>query len=292
MYDAGSTRNPSVGTTNLGSEYWQTRLFEARRPRGLIDSTPPPTPGTPAQIRSVDVSSHQPQSLPALQRWIADGCQLLIVKSYQRAEGSLAHTTRAHVANARAAGVWCLGYVWLYRSVDPRESVRTSLELFRSTGENPKIWFLDCETYQASDGSRFDPGPNVDQIMAAADQCRAMGVAPAIYTGAWWINGHLQGDKSKLSGMPAWLADYSKPPNLDWPAPIGLKLIGHQYTSTPVDWSLFDLAALKALAEPGGPPDPGPPNDLKAAIRAELVTLNAALAAAQASSDRIAALVT
>lgn len=271
MWDANEVNG--VGITSIATKYWQDRIFMAGRPKQVMADQPPPAPPKTKQIRAVDVSSHQTPSLPALQQWISIGCQLLIVKSYQQAEGSLKQSTRDHVANARAAGCWTLPYVWLYRSVDPRESVRTSLELFRSTGEKPGIMFLDCETYGNPDGS-IDPGPSVNQILAAEGECRAMGVAPALYSGAWWLQGHLEGDKSKLVGMPAWLADYSKPPSLDWQAPYGLKLIGHQYQGSPLDWSLMDLQALEELA---GPVEPGEPSSpLKDAILRELDVIHQA----------------
>jgi hypothetical protein len=277
MWDANDGRG-NVGITNITTDYWQEHIFQAARPNHVQATPAPAPPANAGQIRAVDVSSHQTPSLAALKRWIAEGCQLLIVKSYQRAESGLAQTTRAHVANAQAAGCWTLPYVWLYRSVDPRESVRTSLELFRSTGENPGIIFLDCETYTNPNGS-LDPGPNVDQIMAAKSEAESLGVAVALYTGAWWLSGHLEGDKSKLAGWPAWLANYSKPPSLDWPAPLGMRLIGHQYQGSPLDWSLFDLAALTELQTPGDPTTP--PVDscdgLKIAVNAELAVIRAAM---------------
>jgi hypothetical protein len=51
------------------------------------------------------------------------------------------------------------------------------------------------------------------------------------YLGGWWPEGWLQ-----------WWADYSKPPG----ALLSDTVVGHQYTSTPVDRSLFDDAEVNA----------------------------------------------
>ncbi len=56
MFDANSSRNPTVGTTNLGTDYWQTRIFEARRPKSLIGEQPAPgpMPGVPVKSATLD----------------------------------------------------------------------------------------------------------------------------------------------------------------------------------------------------------------------------------------------
>lgn len=59
-------------------------------------------------IKTVDVSSHQTPSIASLGQWIGQGCQLLWVHSYHSGEQvGLDVSTRAWIAVARQAGVWC-----------------------------------------------------------------------------------------------------------------------------------------------------------------------------------------
>ena len=203
-------------------------------------------------IKSVDVSSHQTPDLTTLGQWIADGCQLLWVHSYHSGENAaLQASTRAWVATARQAGVWCLPYSWIFGGLDPAQQVRESIQLFIDSDMPPKIVALDCETYDV--GGTYDAGPSAEQILAACEEARSMGVEPILYTGKWWLDG-IQGNREILRGIPAWIANYNNVHDLNVPAVDGVRVIGHQYTSTPVDWSVFDLEALIALSTPSTDP--------------------------------------
>lgn len=253
--------------------WWQIDMDIARATRAAVDAAavpepaPAPYPVPPPEtlpivqglIKAVDVSSNNlPRTQAVVDAWVGLGAQLLIVKSYSDAEqAGLDQTTRDWARFARQAGLWHLPYAWLYRSVPVTPTCRSAVALWEeATGAKPAILFLDAETYLDS-----DPGPTVVQILEADFWCKSQGIVPVLYSGAWWLNGHLQGDKSQLAGMPVWLADYSGGDSLDINVPLGLDLVGRQYTSTPVDLSTFDLDKLAALIEalPGAGPSPEPP---------------------------------
>lgn len=198
-------------------------------------------------VRAVDVSSHQLPSLALLGLWIGQGAQILWVHSYHGGEApGLDTATRAWIDVARQVGIWCLPYCWLFRSYSASQAVRESIEVFRSAGADPKLIALDCENYGTP---VTDPGPTAEQILSAAEQARALGVEVVLYSNKPWLDG-MDGDHEILRGVPSWIANYSTLPSLNVPAPDWVKVLGHQYTSAPVDWSIFDLDALKALIDP------------------------------------------
>jgi hypothetical protein len=206
-----------------------------------------------ALIKAVDVSSHQTPSRAQLDQWVAEGCQLLVIHCYHDWErDGLKESTRAWAATAREASVWHLPYAWIFGNNDPAAQVASALDTWRSVGEEPGLLWLDAETYGKP---VTDDGPNVDQILAAIDECNRQGVNAGMYTGMWWIDTFLAGDERQLHDIPMWLANYSSPPTLEIPAPAWGKLIGHQYIDKPVDWSVFDLEALTELAK-GYQPEP------------------------------------
>lgn len=214
-------------------------------------------------IKTVDVSSHNPQSLIMLGHWVGQGAQALIVHSYHSGEqASLAQTTREWISLARQAGIWTWPYVWLFRSQDPAQQTREAIELFRDSDMPPKLIALDCENYDV-DGV-FDPGPTAEQILTAAETARSMGVEVVLYSNRFWLDA-MDGDHEILRGVPAWIANYSIDPTLSVPSPDWVTVVGHQFTSHPVDWSIFDLEALQALAE-----GPDPCSAIRNGLRREL----------------------
>jgi GH25 family lysozyme M1 (1,4-beta-N-acetylmuramidase) len=250
--------------------YFTTYRRLAREPGGSLVTL----------IKTVDVSSHQTPSLTSLAQWVAQGCQLLWVHSYHSGEkAGLEATTRAWIGVARQAEVWCLPYVWLFRSLDPARQTREAIELFRESDMPPKLIALDCETYGVA--GTFDPGPTAEQILTAAETAREMGVEVVLYSGNWWLV-DMQGNPEILRGVPAWIANYSIPPTLNVPAPDWVNVIGHQYTSTPVDWSVFDLEALQSLSAPADPCQV-----LRDALRADIATMEELVAGFNVSIERL-----
>lgn len=216
-----------------------------------------------ATIRAVDLSSYNIPSLAAMNDWIAEGAQLAIIHAYHGGEApGLDVTTRAWVDVAQQAKIWPLPYVWLFRSYGADRAVIEALEVFWSVGERPGLVFLDCETYQSVGVS--DLGPTAEQILVACEAARALKVEPIIYSNKPWLD-QIEGNHLILDGIPAWIANYDDRQDLNVPAPAWVRVLGHQYTSKPVDWSVFDLDALTALQTP-----PDPCAALRNGLRAEL----------------------
>lgn len=197
-------------------------------------------------IKGIDLSSNNPRSLSALGRWIAAGCQLAVIHSYHSGEApGLPQTTREWIDLCRQAGLWCWPYTWLFRSFSASQATRESIELFRDADMPPNLIGLDCETYG---NPVTDPGPTAEQILAACEQARSMGVEPILYSNKSWLDG-MTGDHEILRGIPAWIANFSHDPALSVPAPDWVRVVGHQYSGDPpVDWSVWDLEALQALS--------------------------------------------
>jgi hypothetical protein len=214
-------------------------------------------------ILSVDVSSNnQPRTQEAVNGWVAQGCQLLWVHSYHRFESrGLVQSTRDWIGFARSAGLWCLPYVWLFRSPgDTQAQVDDALSTFVALDEDPKLMLLDCEDYEQN-GVVLDRGPTANQVLIACERLRSAGVEPIVYSGDPWLRG-MAGDHEILRGVPAIIANYDVPAMLNgFPAPDWVEVVGHQYTATPVDWSILNLDRLEALAGVNtAPPPPPAPN--------------------------------
>jgi glycosyl hydrolase family 25 len=201
----------------------------------------------PNIIKTVDVSSAQTPSLDDLNDWIGQGCQLLWIHSYHSGEqaGLANSSTRPWIAAAKTAGVWHLPYCWLFRTDDPRQSVREAIQVFRDAGENPQLIALDCENYL---NPPKDPGPTAEQILAACEEARGLAVEPIVYSGKPWLDS-MSGNHEILRGVPAWIANFNFVESLTVPAPDWVEVFGHQYRADGLDWSVFDLDALTRLAQ-------------------------------------------
>ena len=208
----------------------------------------------PNLIKTVDISSNNTVTLNTVNNWIGEGAQALIIRAYQTAElPGLQDVSRRMMQVAEQAGIWRLNYAWLYNTVSPERTVSDAVALIRSCGVNPGLLMLDCETYTNGNGDVLDPGPTVDQILAAANECRRQGVNPIIYTAGWWVaSPWFQGDVNRLANIPVWYANYNADRSLaTWPQDrfgAWARPLGHQYTSRPVDWSVFDYDWLAELA--------------------------------------------
>lgn len=218
-------------------------------------------------LLSVDVSSNNAnqRNLATLNTWIGLGAQLLIVHSYHGGEqAGLADMTREWIDLARLAGIWRVPYTWLFRSYSASAAVRESVGVFRDHGDDPKLITLDCETYG---DPVTDRGPTVDQILEAQDQAWALGLNAVLYTGNWWLDSWLEGDGSRLAGMPALICAPGSA-DLSGVVPLfGLDVIGRQYQISPTDWSVWDAARLLELGQ-GYQSQPDPCQQLRASLQA------------------------
>ena len=208
----------------------------------------------PNFVRAIDVSNHQPRDLSGLIS--QHQAKHVVVKLYLPEEiDEGVECARQQIASARAAGCTVSGYIWCYRSSDPRESVRNGIALARSAGlELPMLW-LDCETYQ--DANEFDPGPDAAWLRAAIDECRRQGVRPGIYTGFWWVRDHFPGGEAafaEFKDVPLWLADYDNVAELNFNRPFaGLTALhGKQYSADGIDLDVFleECCSVASGAQP------------------------------------------
>lgn len=153
--------------------------------------------------------------------------------------GNGARYSVAHAKTAREHGCTVGGYGWLYAGIDGNRQVADFLDtafkaqiVFSPT--NP-LW-LDCE--DDTDGSY----PSLEILSDATDACARLGVPCGIYTAAWWWIPRTDDDKG-FCDLPLWAAVYDGNPNLIAPGFGGwTEMAGHQYTSTPVDRSVFNSA--------------------------------------------------
>ncbi|MGE3911802.1 MAG: GH25 family lysozyme, partial [Chloroflexota bacterium] len=121
--------------------------------------------------------------------------------------------TRAQIASARAAGCTIGGYVWCYRDLDPRKTVRDAVTLARSSGVTLPILWLDCETY-TSNGTVHDPGPDGAWLQKAISEAAGLGSPVGIYTAGWWWREFMDNTRD-FAEVPLWLAQYDGIPQVD-----------------------------------------------------------------------------
>ena len=241
MHDANEKNG--IGVTNIMTDYWQARIFEARRVPQLSESSGPlPAPTATGLVHAIDVASYQPTDLSDLIHRM--GAKHVVVKLYQTVERIgdrvvAADHSRAQIASARDNGCTVGGYIWGYSERDPATSVREGVNLANSAGVGLKVLWLDIEEYL--DGSL--PGPA--WIREAVAECRRLGLGIAIngreYHGAVYSGEHVW---RKLSGLVLpdtmlWSANYNNRADLDVPRYGGMTLVGHQYTSSPCDRNVF-----------------------------------------------------
>lgn len=156
----------------------------------------------------------------------ATGARHVVVKLYQRVEGqaNIAHS-KAQIASALSLGCTVGGYGWLYASIGVEQQVSDFLSLLQ-----PTILWLDIEKY--TDGSL----PNAHHIEAALAYSQVLGQEAGIYSGKYvWDS---LGNPS-FPGVKLWSANYNNQHDLVVPSYGEMVLVGHQYTSTPVDRSVF-----------------------------------------------------
>ncbi len=172
----------------------------------------------------------------------------MIVKLYLSCEIVGKENSRAQLASAKANGKLSAGYVWGYRSFDPRRTVQESVELATECGVDSPLLFLDCETYNPTGKKVEDPGPDVAWLEAAFDEYAKLGKRPAMYSGLWWLTGYLR-DLAVTRGVLKWLEQYNGIPDL---ASVDLvdgidraEVCGHQFLDKPIDQSIFDGRVLR-----------------------------------------------
>jgi len=185
-------------------------------------------------VKAIDVSSWQPLDLTDLIQ--IHKVDHVVVRMYLPIELPSQGISRAQVSSTKANGRTVGAYMWAYDSEDPRFSIQDAMQLVRDCGIAPKVLWIDCETYEDR------PGPDLEWIQTALNECKEEGIIGGIYTGLWWLTKYLK-DWSKLVETPLWIAQYDNIPTLDsvilpngWNPQM---LWGKQYTSYPIDLNVF-----------------------------------------------------
>ena len=215
---------PAVTLSDINTTFWQEHLLSAGRPAELMPAAP-----TSLYVPVLDVSSHQPQDLSGLIRQYHP--RQVIVKLAQTAElAGLRDHAKAQLASIQSAGVRPGGYVWLYSSLDPAQQIDDALGLAAEAGITLPLLWIDVEPY--TDGTC----PSASQVSAALDRCAAVGVTGGLYTGlyVWKRLG-----QPSYPGVPLWYALYDDRPVIDIPQYGDMRPVAHQFSSSPVDQSVF-----------------------------------------------------
>lgn len=219
---------------------------------------------------ALDVSNYQPKDLgPLIAEHNPDHVLVRLNMPWEMIDPSI---TPAQVASVRAHNVRLGGYLWFYRSIAPVRMIDAAIDLCaRINLVLPMLW-LDCEIVRNRQGQVTDPGPTVAQVRAAIAYCRELGVPVGLYTGAWWVQDHVEGKWAawaEFADIPHWVSDYDGRPDLGVLDPKwqGFNVVGKQWSGDP-DRSVF-------LKEYTVEPLPMPPLDPCAQLRADFAELQA-----------------
>lgn len=203
MWDAHEGRG--VGETNIGTEYWQEKLFEARRAPGV------PTDAIPAYPRGVDVASYQGN--PDWRKVAESGVQFAITKATE-GDDYLNPTFERNWREIKAAGLKRGAYHYARPDANNPEREAT---YFCTTVKAQGIEAGDVLALDLEDGT----GPLGDwawRFLRTVQQLT--GVRPMLYTGAYFITEHRLDQTPGLEAYPLWLAAY-QPVMPPVPAPWG-----------------------------------------------------------------------
>ncbi|MGE3267142.1 MAG: GH25 family lysozyme [Chloroflexota bacterium] len=263
MIDAHERSGPDVAETDISGDYWQDKLFEARRLPGLASTAFPPSNEGPkeAYLRGIDVASHQ-----GAVDWTAVAASG-VTFGFTKATGGTWYRNPTFAANwlgIKAAGLVRGAYHYAFElsgaswpgDGPEAEAAYFVAELQRSGGIVPgDLLALDIEDTRVPDDE-----PLGDWCLRWCREVeRLAGVRPFIYTGAWYSQPHRLQDVPTLRAYPLWIAAYQQSlPSV--PAPWD-RIAIWQHSSTGrvpgisgnVDLNVFDGSRdeLLALGKPG-----------------------------------------
>jgi len=254
MKDANDAHG--VGETNIGTPYWQERIFEARRVPGLA------APAVPAHLAGVDVASHQGQ--PDWRAVAASG----VAFAFTKATGGTWYTNPTFARNwlgIRDAGLARGAYHYAFESSGqplPGDGPEAEADYFaRALERAGGVDAGDLLALDIEDGN----GLLGEWCLRWLRRVEALtGARPLVYTGAWFSVPHGFGKTPELADYALWLAHYSN----EWPdapPPWGSVSV-HQFTdamsvpgiSGKVDGNRFrgSVEDLRALGATGDRPPP------------------------------------
>ena len=200
MWDANEAHG--VGLTDIGTDYWQSKLFEARRVPGLANAAKNVT----ADIRGVDVASWQGQ--PDWRQVAASGISFAITKATEGV-GYLNPTFARNWLEIRAAGIVRGAYHFAELGANtPEAEADYFLANVRRVGglAAGDLVALDLEDKDGSLKRANDVGGWALSWLRYVE--RQTGVAPLLYTAPNVITEYRLSDHQALAGYPLWLASY------------------------------------------------------------------------------------
>lgn len=189
----------------------------------------PPEPPSTSLVEAIDVSNYQPTDLTPL----LDGVEHVIVRLFHSGEGPSGTHSIRQIQSVQANGRTLGGYMWPYRGLDPKRQIESSLSILADTQSRIPILWIDVEPYN-------DTLPTLYELEGCINACAALHQPCGIYTGKWvWDR---LGNPTQFSYLPLMHAEYDILPSLILLTPYGGWNVcaGHQYTSTPIDRSIFD----------------------------------------------------
>jgi len=205
MLDANDGRG-NVGETNIGTDYWQSKLFEARRPPGLANEAKNLTANIP---RGIDVASWQGQ--PDWRQVAASGVQFAITKATEGV-GYLNPTFARNWLEIRSAGIKRGAYHFaeLGANTPEAEADYFLANVSRVGGlAAGDMLALDLEDKDGSLKRANDVGGWALAWLRYVE--RQTGVVPLLYTGAHVVSEHGLTDPA-FARYPLWLAAYRETP--------------------------------------------------------------------------------
>mgnify|MGYP003425292255 FL=1 len=212
MWDANEAHG--VGLTDIGTDYWQSKLFEARRVPGLANEA-----GNNSQniLRGIDVASWQ--GTPDWRAVAASGISFAITKATEGV-GYLNPTFARNWLEIRAAGIVRGAYHFAELGTNtPEAEADYFLANVRRVGglAEGDLLALDLEDKDGSLKRANDVGGWALSWLRYVE--RQTGVAPLLYTAPNVITEHSLFGYPALPHYPLWLASYRDgvPPV---PAPI------------------------------------------------------------------------
>ena len=200
MWDANEAHG--VGLTDIGTDYWQSKLFEARRVPGLANEAKNVT----ADIRGIDVASWQGQ--PDWRQVAASGISFAITKATEGV-GYLNPTFARNWLEIHAAGIVRGAYHFAELGANtPEAEADYFLANVRRVGglAEGDLLALDLEDKEGSLKRANDVGGWALSWLRYVE--RQTGVAPLLYTAPNVITEHSLFGYPALAGYPLWLASY------------------------------------------------------------------------------------
>ena len=195
MWDANEAHG--VGETDIKGDYWQSKLFDARRPPGLIGAEPP----TVAYPRGVDVASYQGN--PDWSKVAASGIAFAFTKATEGTD-YLNPTFARNWREIKSAGIKRGAYHFARPDANTAEAEALYFVQTVMVGgiEPGDMLALDLEA---------GTGPLGDWAVRFMRTVRQMtGVTPLLYSGAYFIRDHSIGAAPDIERYQLWLAAYQE----------------------------------------------------------------------------------